>query len=98
MRKILGIVALEYKTDEMGELRRMSVDKRVRRQKIASKLIQHLLGFAKQEGYKKVFLSTLDLQVAACILYEKLGFVKTIVEPFEEGDEKFEEWTYEFVF
>jgi ribosomal protein S18 acetylase RimI-like enzyme len=72
---MLGMVGLEYKSDEVAELRRMSVSKNARRCGVATILTRHLLEFAKAEGYRKVVLSTLNVHVGACKLYEKMGFV-----------------------
>ena len=67
-------VALERKTDEMGELRRMAVDPECRGNSVGTRLVGNLLDHARKEGFKRVFLTTLTCNTRAVTFYERLGF------------------------
>lgn len=72
--KLLGMVGLEYKTEDEAELRRMSVHRDARLLGVGSRLLTHLLAYATQEGFKQCLLSTLVRMVPGRKLYEKHGF------------------------
>eukprot|EP00455_Lapot_gusevi_P010443 TRINITY_DN14724_c0_g1_i2.p1 TRINITY_DN14724_c0_g1~~TRINITY_DN14724_c0_g1_i2.p1 ORF type:complete len:181 (+),score=27.24 TRINITY_DN14724_c0_g1_i2:28-543(+) len=71
-----GMVALQCLDPErkIGELRRMSVDKPFRRQKLGSKLMLNLVEFARSEGYDSVVLTTPEVNEPAIRLYQRFGF------------------------
>ena len=71
---VKGMVGIESKGNGTAELRRMSVDKEVRRLGIASKLIEVAEDFCKSSGYKRISLTTVTLLVPAIKLYEKYGY------------------------
>eukprot|EP01062_Namystynia_karyoxenos_P006165 TRINITY_DN12156_c0_g1_i1.p1 TRINITY_DN12156_c0_g1~~TRINITY_DN12156_c0_g1_i1.p1 ORF type:complete len:281 (+),score=79.21 TRINITY_DN12156_c0_g1_i1:96-845(+) len=59
-----------------GELRRMSVCSKARRQNIASKLYSALEAHARDAGLRGITLTTSSAQWQAMALYRKLGFVE----------------------
>ncbi len=77
LRTIVGCVALEHKSEQQAELRRMSVDANWQRRGIAAQLCRALLAHAKAAGYDEVFLTTSQAQPAARALYECTGWQET---------------------
>ena len=77
---LLGMVGMQYLNDDECELRRMSVSTKARRLGVGTLLVQHLLQFARNEGFKKCILSTLTRMIPGRRMYEKLGFVETKTE------------------
>ena len=71
---VKGMVGIESKGDGTAELRRMSVDKEVRRSGIASKLLEVAEDFCKGVGQKRINLTTVTLLGPAIKLYEKYGY------------------------
>jgi predicted GNAT superfamily acetyltransferase len=57
----------------------MSISENCRGAGMSRKSFTELKEFCKKKGFKRVVLSTSELQSAACIMYPKLGFkeVKT---------------------
>jgi putative acetyltransferase len=74
--KVVGCGAIRNLSDDICELKRMWLLKEYRGRGLGIKLAQMLLNFAKNTGYKKVRLDTLDTQkqAAALKLYKRLGF------------------------
>lgn len=74
--KAVGCGAIRRLSDEICELKRMWLLKEYRGRGLGMKLAQMLLDFARDTGYKKVRLDTLDeqKQVPALKLYKRLGF------------------------
>lgn len=81
---VCGMVGLEYKSQKECELRRMSVNAKMRRMGLATLLMKKLEEFVRQEGYKRVYLTLWVQQIGARKLYEKFGF-KQVGEPFKVG-------------
>lgn len=89
--QIVGSIALRpypYKKDDEAatttttcELKRVAVDTDMRRAGIASKLLNHALQFAKQQGYKRMVLSTSTIQQPAIAMYKKNGFALDKMTP-----------------
>jgi len=71
--RVIGCVALQYVDEDTGELRRMSVDANCRGQGIGRLLVEHLLKFGKNCGYKQICLWT-RRDMEATKFYEKNGF------------------------
>lgn len=59
------------------EIFNVAVLKEYRGQKIAKKLFEFVLDYARKNGYKTINLTCLDTAVDAHGLYESVGFVKT---------------------
>ena len=53
----------------------MSTDQNVRRRGLGRLLVQKVEEFALQNGFTKVFLTTLTWMEAACEFYKKNGYV-----------------------
>ncbi|MGE5455558.1 MAG: GNAT family N-acetyltransferase [Ignavibacteriales bacterium] len=58
------------------EIFNVAVLKEYRGREIAQKLFQFIIDYAKDYGYKSIYLTCLDSAYAAHHLYEKMGFVK----------------------
>lgn len=72
---IHGTLALQYIDDTTAELRRMSISKEFRRRGFATHLlVDFLIPFAEQQGYKKIILSTQEMMISARKLYENNQF------------------------
>lgn len=74
--KVVGCGAIRRLSDDICELKRMWLLKEYRGRGLGMKLAQRLLDFARNTGYKKVRLDTLDeqKQALALKLYKRLGF------------------------
>lgn len=68
--------------DEIAELSRMYTDNNYRGQGLAKILIQKILDYAKEKGYKKIILDTWQESQSARKLYTSLGFKERL--PFDE--------------
>ena len=71
---VLGMVGIERHAADVGEVRRMAVDRAHRRRGIGRQLLATAEAFCREAGYGKVVLSTSELQVAAMRLYEASGY------------------------
>ena len=58
------------------EIFNVAVLKEYRGQKIAKKLFDYIIKFAKKNGYKSINLTCLDTAIPAHKLYESIGFTK----------------------
>ena len=72
--RIVGIVGVQWRTDEEAELRRMSVTPDVRRQGIGLGLLKTVEDFCRKSGYKRLKLITVSQMSAAIAMYQKFGF------------------------
>lgn len=82
--KVVGMVALEKKPNDEGELRRMSVNAEYRRHGLGRKIVTHLETWAKTSGYKRVWLSTSANQTNASKFYPSIGYEHYKTEVFSE--------------
>ena len=73
--KVTGMVGLQRRSDQEGELRRMSVASSDRRQGIGGKLLDTVERFSRQQGYDRISLSTVTQLQPAIAMYRKNGFV-----------------------
>jgi putative acetyltransferase len=71
---VVGMVGIEHRDDQTAELRRMAVEKAQRRKGIARELLATAEAFGRSRGYRRVVLSTSELQTAAMRLYESSGY------------------------
>lgn len=72
----IGCVAIKEHDERVCEMKRLFVKQKYRGQGIATKLIQTVFEFAKQNGYEKVFLETLpEVMKEAVSLYKRMGFI-----------------------
>ena len=72
--RVVGMVGVERHEDDAGELRRMAVEKALRRKGFGRELLATAEVFCRDCGYRRVVLSTSELQVAAMRLYESSGY------------------------
>jgi putative acetyltransferase len=72
--RAVGMVGIERHAADAGELRRMAVDKAHRRRGIGRMLLAAAEAFCRNFGYRRVVLSTSELQTAAMRLYESSGY------------------------
>ena len=74
--QIIGAIGLEFKDAEVAELRRMCVSHEFRRHGLGRRLVLHCLAFARQRGYRRVFLTTPVVNTGAIAMYTKAGFAR----------------------
>lgn len=72
--RVVGMVGVERRSAECAELRRMAVEKNHRRKGIGRQLLGIAEAFCRDAGYRKLILSTSELQAAARQLYESSGY------------------------
>jgi GNAT superfamily N-acetyltransferase len=71
---VIGMVGIERHSQDTAELRRMAVARADRRKGIGRALLATAEAFCRQAGYRKVVLSTSELQSPARRLYESSGY------------------------
>jgi GNAT superfamily N-acetyltransferase len=71
---VIGMVGVERHDEASAELRRMAVDAAHRRRGVARALLAAAEEFCRQARYRKLILSTSELQLAARRLYESSGY------------------------
>ena len=71
---VIGMVGIERHAPDTAELRRMAVARAHRRKGIGRALLATAEAFCRQAGYRKVMLSTSELQSPARRLYESSGY------------------------
>lgn len=87
--KVVGTIALLDTGNNIGGLKKMFVDKnyRGREHRIAKRLLDILLDWAKEKGFRDIYLGTTDVMTTAHRFYEKNGFVE--VQRKDLPNEKF---------
>jgi GNAT superfamily N-acetyltransferase len=86
--RVVGMMGIERHAADAGELRRMAVDKAHRRQGIGRMLLAAAEAFCRNFGYRRVVLSTSELQTAAMRLYESGGYRLAREERDAQGSHK----------
>lgn len=76
-KKIIGTMALKKIDNETVRLKRMYVRIGYGRRGIAQKLLNQLIKFAREEGYKKILLHTYPTMKNAHKFYKRNGFIIT---------------------
>ncbi|MDC0747434.1 GNAT family N-acetyltransferase [Polyangium mundeleinium] len=69
-----GIGPLEGGDADTAELRKMYFLREARGKGMGERLLQHILGVARERGFARVYLETLTGMDSAMRLYERLGF------------------------
>ncbi|KAG6615531.1 N-acetyltransferase-like protein [Phytophthora cinnamomi] len=92
--QVVGMVGLEPKDNKEGELRRMSVKYTHRRLGVGGKLIAALEQWAQENGFRKVWLTTVGVMDKARAFYPSMGYVQTAITVMSE-DPLFEIYTFE---
>ncbi len=72
----IGVVSLIKETDEEIELGKMAVSPDYQGYGIGAKILEKAIETARGQGFKKVFLLSNTILVAAIKLYERFGFVE----------------------
>ena len=76
--EVAGCIALmQLKEEGACEMKRLYVRPAFRKHKIGKQLVEQLLNHAKQMGYTKMKLDTLQKLQPAITLYKQYGFVET---------------------
>ena len=71
---VVGIVGVQRRSDDEGELRRMSVAANARRQGVGLGLLQTVEDFCRESGYKRIRLTTVSPLTAAIAMYRRFGY------------------------
>ncbi len=82
----IGCVAIRRKDDTVAELKRMYVKPGFQKLGVGTALLKNAITKAKELGYKKIVLDTLDTMTTAINLYTQAGFYK--IEPYYFNPEK----------
>lgn len=73
-KNVVGTIAFRNYGNGIGHLKRMYVAKDFRGTGLATKLLETLLEFAKQNNFREIYLATNEKMVAANKFYQKAGF------------------------
>ena len=86
---LVGIVGIQPKErDEEAELRRMSVSSSVRRQGIGRRLLETTEVFCREQGYRRIRLSTVHILGPALAMYLSFGYTKVNEETYGEPPDR----------
>lgn len=86
---VQGMVGVQRRSEEEGELRRMSVAAGARRQGIGWKLLEAVEAFCREQGYHRIALSTVNYLQPAMAMYLKFGFRLVDQKPYDVFTEYF---------
>ncbi len=75
--QIIGCVALKPIEEGVCEMKRLYVRPSGRRKGLGKELVEELIRFAKESGYKTMKLDTLTTLTEAVKLYRSMGFIET---------------------
>ena len=78
--KIIGCVAYHKHNSDRCEMKRLFVRAGYREHHAGSKLIEAIINFARDDGFKEMVLDTITPLQSAIRLYKKFGFVEC--EPY----------------
>lgn len=76
-KRIIGTMALKKIDNETVRLKRMYVRKEYRKRGISQKLLNEIIKFAREKGYKKILLHTYPTMKNAHKFHKRNGFVET---------------------
>jgi DNA-binding MarR family transcriptional regulator/GNAT superfamily N-acetyltransferase len=79
--RFAGCVGVVRVDDQTAQLRWLLLEPEVRRLGLGKQLVQHVIDFCQEKGYKQVRLSTVSKLQAARGLYRKLGFRPVETQP-----------------
>lgn len=74
--RLVGTGAVKHLEADIAELKRLWLLEEYHGQRLGYQVIQHLLAFARAQGWSRVRLQTGSEQVRALAFYKKLGFVE----------------------
>jgi DNA-binding MarR family transcriptional regulator/L-amino acid N-acyltransferase YncA len=91
---IVGAIVVVREDKATARLRLFYLEAEARGHGLARQMVETLLGFARQAGYRRIVLSTYANLTAARKLYEKFGFVRTAQSPKRHYGKKLvaEDW------
>ena len=72
--QVKGMVGVQRRSDAEGELRRMSVAADTRRMGIGWKLMETVEAFCREQGYRRIILSTVTQLQPAIAMYQRFGY------------------------
>ena len=75
-----GITPLTDAAEDICELQKMYFAKEVRGLGLGEEMLRHCLAYAREQEFKRCYLDTMELMLAAISLYKKHGF-KELDEP-----------------
>ena len=79
---VVGLVGIQpTEKEEEAELRRMSVSSSARRQGVGRRLLETTEDFCRNQGYRRIVLSTVDILWPALTMYHNNGYTLVKVEP-----------------
>lgn len=79
---IAGCIGIQKQSENVAELRRVSVQADFRRFGIGRLLMNHVTEWAQQHKFAQLVLSTAAIQLSALKFYESLGYTPTTTEVF----------------
>jgi len=80
---IVGIVGIQPRElEEEAELRRMSVSSSARRQGIGRRLLETTEEFCRDNGYRRIYLSSAGILQPALAMYRRFGYTTVKEEPY----------------
>ncbi|MDD5192931.1 MAG: GNAT family N-acetyltransferase [Candidatus Nanoarchaeia archaeon] len=83
-KKIVATMALKKVDNETVRLKRMYVHRNYRRRGIAQKMLNKIVDYAKEKGYKKMLFSSYSIMENAGRFNKKNGFVEIEGNPKEK--------------
>lgn len=75
--RIIGVAAVKELTETSCELKSLYLLERYHGQGLGKRLLNKAISYAKENGYKKMFLDSLSTSKKAIALYRKTGFLDT---------------------
>lgn len=83
--RVVGTGALRKKTDEVAELKRIWLLEEYHGRQIGYRVVNQLLDFAREQGYKSVYLESTQRQKRALAFYRRMGF-QDVPSPHDAQD------------
>jgi len=80
-KKVVGTMGLKKIDKESARLKRMYVNDAYRKRGLGQKMLDQIIKFAKENGYKRILLHTYPIMENAKRFYKRNGFVES------EGDD-----------
>lgn len=80
--RVVGMVGLERKPGNVGELRRLAVDSQVQRMSIGRRLVEHAEAWAKENGITFIQLDNGKGVDGTLTFYQKLGYTHVDTFPY----------------
>ncbi|AZV63945.1 GNAT family N-acetyltransferase [Peribacillus frigoritolerans] len=78
--RVIGVCVLLQKGPELIEIMNIAVDEQYHGRGIGRQLIEHVIGHAREQGYKMIEIGTGNSGIGQLALYQKCGFRITGVD------------------